>query len=91
MKIEQGAKFEGLRLSKDYEVLRCRDTRPVFEGYERTSNRSKTTPAAVRYITRRLLSSDFSILVIILASLPDPGNASGSSGCHCQRDMRRRS
>jgi hypothetical protein len=38
--------FEGLRLWKD--VLTCRDTRPDFEGYERTSNGFKTTPAAVR-------------------------------------------
>jgi hypothetical protein len=52
--------FEGLRLWKD--VLTCRDTRPDFEGYERTSNGFKTTPAAVRYMTWRLLSSDISLV-----------------------------
>jgi capsid protein len=51
MKIEQGAKVRGLRLWKDVQLLASKDTRPDFEEYERTSNRSKTTPAAVRYST----------------------------------------
>jgi hypothetical protein len=59
MKIEQGANVCVLRLWKY--VLTCKDTRPDFEGYERTSNRFKATPAAVRYITWRLLSSGISL------------------------------
>jgi hypothetical protein len=59
MKLEQGPNVLSFESWKD--VLTCKDTRPYFEGYERTSNRFKTTPAAVRYMTWRLLSSDISL------------------------------